>query len=173
VGQTEEPALTAVADAGPLIHLDELGALEVLRDCSKILVPTSVWQETQWHRPDALKNTSVPLLQQEAPAPAPIITSLTPLYTLHHGERDALSLCLSEGVKTFFTDDTAARLAASSLGITAHGSLGLLIRAVRRGLQTPQEVLSLLEAIPWQSSLHVRQSLLEEIIQQLRHEWNL
>ncbi|TRW97206.1 hypothetical protein EKO24_007705 [Candidatus Methylobacter oryzae] len=69
------------------------------------------------------------------------------------------------------TDDTAARLAAKNLNISAHGTLGLLIRAVRQRLRTPSEVLALLAAIPQQTSLHIRPSLLSDVIFQVRTEW--
>jgi predicted nucleic acid-binding protein len=39
------------------------------------------------------------------------------------------------------TDDTAARLAAKSLNISLHGTLGLLLRAVRQGLRASAEVM--------------------------------
>ena len=42
-----------VADAEPLIHLDELDALDVLSDFKEILVPNAVWLEVQQHQPKA------------------------------------------------------------------------------------------------------------------------
>jgi len=62
-------------------------------------------------------------------------------------------------------------MAAKSLNITAHGTVGLLIRAVRQKLRTPSEVLYLLSAIPGQTSLHIRQSLLNEVIERVKIEW--
>src|SRR5438270_251796 len=32
-----------VSDAGPLIHLDELGCLDLLQDFAEVLVPDAVW----------------------------------------------------------------------------------------------------------------------------------
>jgi len=125
--ETIEPVLI-VADAGPLIHLDELSALDVLRDYSSVLVPDAVWKEVHHHRPQALKQTNVKLLRQTAPPSSAKIKAITSLYTLHHGEREALTLCLSHSINTLITDDTAARLAAKTLNIKAHGTLGLLIR---------------------------------------------
>lgn len=96
---------------------------------------------------------------------------MTAIYTLHHGEREALTLCLDHAVDVLLTDDTAARLAAKTLNITTHGTLGLLIRAVRRHLRTPSEVLALLAAIPQQTTLHIRPSLLNEIVTRVKAEW--
>ena len=48
-----------VADAGPLIHLDELNALDVLSDYAQVQVPDAVWQEVEHHRPTALCHPAV------------------------------------------------------------------------------------------------------------------
>ncbi len=51
-----------VADAGLLIHLDELDALDVLSDYAAVFVPNAVWLEVQRHRPEALLRTKVNLI---------------------------------------------------------------------------------------------------------------
>ncbi|WP_295456036.1 hypothetical protein [uncultured Thiodictyon sp.] len=43
-------------------------------------------------------------------------------------------------------------------------SLGTLLRAIRRGQLSPQKVLDLLRAIPEHSTLHIKLSLLLEVI---------
>ena len=48
-----------VADAGPIIHLDELGCLDVLADFDKVYVPEAVWQEVLIHRPLAMAALSM------------------------------------------------------------------------------------------------------------------
>lgn len=164
------PALV-VADAGPLIHLDELAALDVLSDYAAVLVPNAVWIEVHHHRPQALQQASVKLVRQPSPPASDRVNAITALYTLHHGEREALALCFAHAINLLITDDTAARLAAKSLNITTHGTLGLLIRAVRQQLRTPSEVLALLAAIPQQTTLHIRPSLLNEVIARVKAEW--
>ena len=42
---------TAVVDAGPLIHLDELQSLDLLQDLSPLIAPEVVWWEVRKHRP--------------------------------------------------------------------------------------------------------------------------
>lgn len=101
------------------------------------------------------------------------VTTIGALYTLHRGEQDALTLCLADGIDVLLTDDTAVRLAAKSLSITTHGTLGLLLGAGRTGARTPDEVLTLLSDIPRRSTLHVRPSLLSDVIRQTREAWNL
>jgi predicted nucleic acid-binding protein len=43
-----------IADAGPIIHLDELNSLNLLTDFDKIIIPETVWHEVEHHRPQAL-----------------------------------------------------------------------------------------------------------------------
>jgi predicted nucleic acid-binding protein len=65
------------------------------------------------------------------------------------------------------TDDAAARLAARGLGYRVHGSIGILLRSIRRQQRTPHEVLSILQDLPARSTLHIRPGLLQEVIAQV------
>jgi predicted nucleic acid-binding protein len=152
-----------IADAGPIIHLDELHCLDILSDFGRVIVPETVWLEVVHHRPRALC-AQVNFIRQRAVGFSPQVKALTPLYTLHAGEQEALHLCVAFKNSLLLTDDTAARLAAKNLGVAAHGTLGILVRAVRRATLSKSEVLELLRAIPSQTSLHVRASLLAEVI---------
>jgi len=167
---TTEQSLV-VADAGVLIHLDELGALDVLSDYATVFVPDAVWAEVLHHRPQALENQFVALVHVPAAPYSPKVNAIAMLFTLHHGECEALSFCLANNIDTFLTDDTAARLAAKNLNVKARGTLGLLIRAVRNDLRSVDEVLGLLAAIPEKSSLHIRPKLLSDVIEQVKAEW--
>jgi predicted nucleic acid-binding protein len=155
-----------VADAGPLIHLDELQCLGLLADFSEVRVPEAVWREVEYHRPQALHVSAVPW-RRCLPTASAQVDALTTLYTLHAGEREALSLCLEFSGVILLTDDTAARLAAKNLAVETHGTIGLLIRAIRRRQLNKTGVLALLSQIPERSSLHIRPGLLAEIIQQV------
>ena len=66
------------------------------------------------------------------------------------------------------TDDAAARLAAEALGYQVHGTIGILLRAVRREQRTLDEVLFILEHLPYRTSLHIRTGLLREISERVR-----
>lgn len=159
-----------VADAGPLIHLDELDCLDLLSDFSQIMVPGAVWREVQAHRPLALQTSKAVLLRSIVPNSSITIDALTPLYGLHSGEREALILCSASPLSLLFTDDTAARLAAKTLNISAHGTIGILVRAIRRKLRTKAEILELLSAIPRCTTLHVRPAFLAEVINDIKQQ---
>ena len=69
------------------------------------------------------------------------------------------------------TDDAAARPSAELLRVRVYGTIGVLIRTIRRHQRSPSEVISLIERIPAQSSLYVRPALLREVLDQLRREY--
>lgn len=70
------------------LHLDELDALDILSDLGEILVPPAVHRELLQHRPSLPQRCPQLKLLAAVPA-APTVDALTPLYTLHHGEREA------------------------------------------------------------------------------------
>jgi predicted nucleic acid-binding protein len=162
----------AVLDAGPLIHLAELDALDVLCDFSSLLVPEAVWFEVERHFPEALFNEQVSLQRVKAPRPSPTLAAMALSLALNRGELEALSLMDLYPYAILLTDDSAARLAAEQRCLKAHGTTGLLIRSVRKDRRTEKDIISLLRNIPNRSSLYVRSSLLNEIITALEAEWN-
>jgi len=164
MGETET-STTVVCDAGPLIHLDELGALDLLTDFDRLLVPPTVWGEVETHRPSALAQPAISLLAiTPATNPNSYLHTLFQALSLDTGEREALLLTQEHPQALLITDDAAARLVGELLGFRVHGSIGILIRAIRRRQRTPQEVISLIERIPTHSSLHLRPALLEDIV---------
>lgn len=135
-----------IADAGPLIHLDELGCLDLLNDFPRVWIPEAVWREVEAHRPSAL--AAMPFIRVESGPLDPRVATLALTLTLHSGEREALTLTARFPEAMFLTDDTAARLAAQAFTQRIHGTLGLLLRAMRRGQRSRDQVLDLLRAIP-------------------------
>lgn len=160
-----------VCDAGPLIHLDELGSLSLLSDFGEILVPIAVWDEVARHRPQALIVGGVPLRRVESLSMASAdLDALARTLPLHDGEREALKLAQEFRAEILLSDDTAARLAAGALGIAVHGTIGILFRGIRRGSLTGSEVAALLRSIPTVSTLHVKRALLDEFTRRAE-EW--
>jgi predicted nucleic acid-binding protein len=129
------------------------------------MVSDAVWREVQVHRPALFQSSKATnLLRSIVPDTSKAIDALTPLYGLHKGEREALMLCLGYSSSILLTDDTAARLAAKSVNINAHGTIGILVRSIRRQLRTKSEILELLSSIPQCTTLHVRPAFLAEVI---------
>lgn len=162
---TDQGPPLVVCDAGPLIHLDELDALDLLGDFAEVLVPDAVWREVEQHRPGVLTHPGV-TLQRMTPkmAVTPELEAVAQVFSLHTGEWEALRVALEYHPGLLLTDDTAARLAARNLRIATHGTIGILVRAVRRRQRTKGEILAVLRSIPTRSTLHLKRSLLESVI---------
>jgi predicted nucleic acid-binding protein len=79
-------------------------------------------------------------------------------------ETSALAIMLGSLGAIFLTDDTAARLAAESLGVAVHGTIGILLRAIRRNQRSVIEVLEVLRQLPERSTLHVAPRLLAVVV---------
>lgn len=149
-----------------LIHLAELGVIDLLADFSRVIVPEAVWSEVSRHRLDALAPA---YLEKVSPPPAnPGLRAIGTLYSLHRGEWQALAICNQYAGSRLLTDDAAARLAAKALSVPASGTIGVLLRAMRTGRHDKSQTLALLDAIPRSSSLHIRPSLLTEIIAEVQ-----
>lgn len=168
MGRTELKII--VLDAGPLIHLDELGALSLLSDFSRLIVADAVWKEVTTHRPNLFRSSSIRFRRTSPPVEplSPTLKAIAKMFPLHRGETEALRIALAQNANLLLTDDTAARLAARQLGIRVHGTLGILLRAVRTKQRTPEDIIRLLQGLPTRSTLHVKRVLLNEIIQQVQ-----
>lgn len=89
---------------------------------------------------------------ESGPEPDASFVALVQAFSLDPGEREALLVARARPSAWLLSDDAAARLAAELLGIRAHGTTGLLIRAIRRGRRTPADVITLVEQLPARSS---------------------
>jgi hypothetical protein len=91
VDETDQRPPLVVCDAGPLIHLDELGCLDLLVDFPVVMVPAEVWGEVQRYRPSALGESVVALRQLTPTQPVPpALVAMARLVALHAGEMEAL-----------------------------------------------------------------------------------
>jgi predicted nucleic acid-binding protein len=168
VAKTDTNLCVVVLDAGPLIHLDELSVLNLLDDFSELLVPDEVWNEVERHRPRLFDSSNLVMTRihpQKRYSPA--LVALSQLFPLHAGETQALQIAAEQEVDLLLSDDTAARLAAQQLDIPVHGSLGILLRAIRRRQLSTTQVMEILHELPQRSTLHVKPSLLQSIIDEV------
>ena len=155
-----------VCDAGPVIHLSELDSLHILNDFQTILIPNSVYNEILKHAPlvpeiDLMVASEIPLMDES-------LRILCKTFSLDLGEIEALAVISGKPDYIFLTDDAAARLVAQKTGIKVHGTIGILIRAIRRDLLSPQGVIDILYELPEKSSLFIKASLIEEAISTIK-----
>lgn len=164
-----DAASLVICDAGPLIHLDELRCLSLLQDFDEVQVPQAVWDEVRRHRPSALRRRSVKLTRVKTlPDATADLLELSHTFLLDGGEVAALSLMQENPHAILLTDDAAARLVAQRLDYQVHGTIGIVLRSLRRGLRTKRQVLYLLRAIPKRTTLFIRKRLLAEVIEEVR-----
>lgn len=124
--------MLVVSDTGPLLHMSEAGALDMIRLLGDVHITSAVereltslekaWQRPYWLRVDTL-------LQPYADE----AESWQQAGLLHAGESEAIALARELRADWLLTDDSAARLLANTLGIEVHGSLGIILWVAASG----------------------------------------
>ena len=142
--------MTAVSNAGPLIHLAQIGRLNLLKEIfSEIIVPRTVKVEVidrgrEKGKPDAFLIDAVDWIKvMDDPSNA---DQLAEKVGIHRGEACAILLAKSLNVPVLL-DDSDARKFALGLGLEVVGSVGVIIKAVRLGLISKKEGLKDLEKL--------------------------
>jgi uncharacterized protein len=117
----------AVADASPLIALEQVGHLWVLGGMfGRLLLPPYVASEVAPTIP-----SPPPWLERWDRIDDP--AAFVGLEGLDPGEREAIAVARVEQARYVLLDDRPARRRAEALGFTVIGALGLLVRAKRLG----------------------------------------
>ena len=124
-----------VSDTSPIRALAHLGLLDLLRDIfGQVLVPAAVESELRKATPrlPTLTISQLPFIQVQSPQNQARVQQF--LQTLDPGESEALVLALEVQAPTLLMDETKARQVAQQLSLNITGTLGVLVRAKRRGL---------------------------------------
>ncbi len=147
--------IVAVADTGPLIHLNEIGAIDVLSAVDGLLIPQTVYEELKAGTvPPALSNLEYELVEAD-------MTELTGDLNLDPGETVALEVA-SERSAILLTDYLEARDAANDLSIEVHGSIGVIVLAYQREQLTKSKAAELMRALQTETSLFITDSVIEQ-----------
>ncbi|MGI9174885.1 MAG: hypothetical protein ACR2GR_06165 [Rhodothermales bacterium] len=161
----------AAVDAGPLIHLGEIGGIAFLRVFRLLHVPEAVWAETVGRdRVQEADLLSLTHLQRRVVVQEKVTRFVTEnnLGHLHAGEEESLYLCYSDRLLLLLTDDLAVREAAKHRGITPVGSLGVVVRAYRTGQISVSEAERFLNDLYDSSTLFVTRTIVDLAMEQLR-----
>lgn len=159
-----------VCDTGPILHLQEAGALDILQRVGQIFIPSAVLTELvrwlpEWRGASPEWLSCVDLL----PSANTEADSWVESGLLDPGESAALALARHLKADWFLTDDTAARLLASELGLEVHGALGVVLSAAARGhlsyAAARKTLLRLFESSLWVSQRVQKEAL--EVLEQL------
>jgi len=166
--------LTVICDAGPIIHLDELDCLDLISDFTQVILPERVSLEIERHRQSALGKAGISfVIMGRRTHLDPGLLTMSRTFMLDAGEMEALALMKYNPKAVFLTDDASARLVAKQMGFEVHGTIGILVRSIRRGKRRPEEVLRVLSELPQRSTLYLKHSLLDEIILKVKDEFGL
>lgn len=161
----------AVADAGPLIHLAEIGCLSVLTIFAALHIPDAVWSEkVEAGRVRGTDISGLGNIHRHA-LPGEQVSHFIAdhgLQRLHAGEREGLYLCQRDSVSILLTDDLAVREAVRHLSLTPVGSLGVVVRAYHLDRFSLADAAQYLERLYDVSTLFCTQAIVELAIQQLR-----
>lgn len=115
-----------VADTGPVLHLAEANAVELLPLLGEVVIPPGVEEELLCaHFPVRLPvGVSVRSLTARASADA---AAWCDAGVLHRGEAQAIVQARQMTADFLLTDGAAARLLAETCGLRARGSLGVVL----------------------------------------------
>jgi len=121
-----------VSDTGPLLHLSEAGAVDLLSQAGEVLIPAVVavefeanaqgWSPPQWAR----------IIELEKPARQKA-DKWVRAEQVDRGEAEAIALALQEQADWLLTDDAQARQFAEANGLEVHGSIGVLLWSIVSG----------------------------------------
>jgi len=152
-----------VCDTGPILHLFEAGLLNLLHQAGNISIPSTVhaelieliqpsWekQKPQWIHIDPLS------AHESAEAKSFSLAGL-----LDYAEAETVILARRLRADWLLTDDTAARILASSLGIEVHGSLGVVLWSAAVGHVDFDEAQNAIEQLS-KTSLWISKNILIE-----------
>lgn len=119
-----------VVDAGPLIFLAKLGHLRLLERAGTIIVPETVWRETQQHDDQAsamIADASRSWLKVRQVSNTAILSPL--LNDMDSGEAEVIALAQEMRANRVVLDDMDARRVAQRHELPVVGTVGLLLAA--------------------------------------------
>lgn len=144
-----------VTDTGPLLHLHQIGVMDLLAHLGSVHVTPTVLRELQRHVPGFLVNGLPSWLSAAQPLPASlrIASQWVNAQVLDSGEAEALAFAQEIKADLFITDDTAARTLGESLGLQVRGSLGVILFAEANGHLDQATSLRILDDLEQTSTL--------------------
>ena len=156
-----------VLDAGPLIHLDELGRLDLLFRMGDLFIPESVAYEAERHC-IGITGKIQRYIVEEVATLSRNLAELIRESGLGTGESAALAWVEKLGADLFISDDQAARDAADDLGYQSTGTLGVIVDAADSGILTTEHATALVQSVPLRTTLFTTPALLAKVLATLR-----
>ena len=152
--------INSISDTGPVLYLSKLDLIKLLEIFSPVGISPEVRSEINNYK------ISVPVFLKTLELSAKtkdFVELLILQFELDLGEAEGLALVRQQGAKLFFTDDLDAREAAKQLGISVHGTIGILIRGYREGKLSKNVVIEKLRALK-DTGFFITSDLIEQAI---------
>ena len=159
-------ANNAVSNTGPILHLSEIIALSALEIFVSTVIPQEVADELIKNKLNIPKKIRSISLKSEGKDKAKIIAYQ---HNLDLGESCALALTLQEKADYFLTDDLDARSTAREYNLNVHGTIGVLLRAYKKGIINKKTALEKISKIQNNSSLFITKDLIAQIIKAINN----
>ena len=149
--------LEAVADTGPVLHLQEIKQLKALAIFNHLVMPNLVAEELRAHAIDpshlGIRELVITVVVVDKREWSPIVRETNPP-AIHPADAQVFILAQSSQFQTpVLTDDLALRRRLESQGATVVGSVGVLVRAYTTGHIKRDELESAVDALFTTSSL--------------------
>jgi predicted nucleic acid-binding protein len=144
-----------VCNSACLIALERISRLELLSLCfESVTIPPAVQEEfgssTEWLGVQGAQNAAV-------------VTSLKT--QIGEGESEAIALAMELGDVLILLDDKKARRIAKQIGLKVMGTVGLLLRAKRKGVVT--EIKPILDELQ-EAGFRISEALYQEALRLAR-----
>jgi predicted nucleic acid-binding protein len=152
-------------NTSPLIYLSRSGLLDLLKaDAQRVVVPQAVADEIfAWPSADAAQVALKTVHWLELAPPEPI-SRMVLAWDLGAGESAVLAYGQARAGVTLVLDDLAARRCAAAIGAPVRGTLGLVLRAKRKGsLTSARAALDALRDAGMYLSESIREAALREV----------
>lgn len=157
--------MIVVSDTSPLIALSRIGQLDLLRALyGEVYIPATVAEEAfaQAHAPGAPEIAARKWIVVRVPTHTDLLPALAG--ELDAGEAAAIALAVEIDTKLLLMDERRGRRAASRLGLSVVGVLGILLEAKQQGM-IPR-LRPLLDALRTSESFYMTDALYEHVLQE-------
>lgn len=154
-----------VSNTGPLLHLKEIEALNLLGIFDFIFIPNEVAEELKEKKFIIVRKIKVKLLDTKFKYLSNLLSNK---FDIGLAEAEAIALAMQEKANYFLTDDLDARSVANSYNIEVHGTIGVILRAFRKRIINERVAINKINELYTSSSLFLTKELVIQIINSIK-----
>jgi predicted nucleic acid-binding protein len=154
--------IKAISDAGPIIHLSEIGISTCFSLFSKVLVPREVYNEVKVCKlPGNNEIESKTFEIVDSANKKDQIEYFSRKYDISIPDGSVITLSKYTGINLVLSDDLDVRDVLKSMGMQPVGTIGIILRAYRESIISYNDAEKALEDLLEISSLYVTSRLIQ------------